>query len=677
MLQKPQDQVRGQGSVDDGAQRWVCRVGLAAAIGGLYFLAAGLSLTLLTEPDGVAVFWPAAGISVGALIALGPAARLPVAVGVVAATVAANLLGDRNLLSTIVFALCNAGEAVLAAWLINRHFGPGFSLDRFRRVLGLLAAAGTATAVSGIGGTVGFLVLHGATTPVLTTWYHWFASDTLGIVTVAPLLIGLASALREPPPPRRELVEGGVALVALAVTSGMTLGPPPGLWATIAPTLMLFPLLLWVAARYRPAFVATAVFIVAFAVVLTTTFSIGRFGDPQVSLADRVLDAQVSLLAATLCTFVLAALFAERRLNETALQKGEQTLRELFDAALDAVIAMTTDGRIVAWNKQAEKSFGWRSDEVVGRKLVSLIIPPDLREAHKKGLERYLLTGEGPVINRRVEVHALHKEGNEFPVELAVVPLKYGSELTFYAFIHDITERKRAEGRQELLIAELDHRVKNALACVAAVAERTLVGNGSMDEFLAVLNGRIQSMANAHGLLSRNHWQGVGLADLVRDELAPCAGEGNTTVVGPNVGLVAEATQPVAMVLHELVTNAAKYGALSTPNGRVSVRWDQLLNPNGLDQLVLEWNETGGPPVVVSTRTGYGTSVIRDLIPYELGGAVDLSFASGGVSCRIEIPSRWFSGAQHRLLPEQGIERPSDRVPVDHPFRRDRPEAGH
>jgi PAS domain S-box-containing protein len=662
MLQKPQDQVRGQGSVNDGAQRWACRVGLAAAIGGLYFLAAGLSLTLLTEPDGVAVFWPAAGISVGALIALGPAARLPVAVGVVAATVAANLLGDRNLLSTIVFALCNAGEAVLAAWLINRHFGPGFSLDRFRRVLGLLAAAGTATAVSGIGGTVGFLVLHGATTPVLTTWYHWFASDAVGIVTVAPLLIGLASALREPPPPRRELVEGGMALVALAVTSGITLGLPPGLWATIAPALMLFPLLLWVAARCRPAFAATAVFIVAVAVVLTTTFSIGRFGDPQVSLADRVLAAQVGLLAATLCTFVLAALFEERRQNEMALQEGERTLRELFDAALDAVIAMTADGRIVAWNKQAEKSFGWRSDEAVGRKLVSLIIPPDLRDAHKKGLERYLLTGEGPVINRRVEVRALHKEGKEFPVELAVVPLKHGSELTFYAFIHDITERKRAEGRQELLIAELDHRVKNALACVAAVAERTLVGNDSMDEFLAVLNGRIQSMANAHGLLSRNHWQGVGLADLVRDELAPCVGGGNTTVVGPNVGLIAEATQPVAMVLHELVTNAAKYGALSTPNGRVSVRWDQLSNPNGLDQLVLEWNETGGPPVVVSTRAGYGTSVIRDLIPYELGGTVDLSFASGGVRCRIEIPSRWFSGAQHRLLPEQGVERPSDRV---------------
>src|SRR6266852_9462010 len=137
----------------------------------------------------------------------------------------------------------------------------------------------------------------------------------------------------------------------------------------------------------------------------------------------------------------------------------------------------------------------------------------------------------------------------------------------------DITERKRAEERQRMLIRELDHRVKNVLASVATVAQRTREDSGSMDEFLEVFDRRIQSMANAHRLLSRNHWQGVSLADLVHKELAPCIGEGSASVEGPKVLLCPEATQSMAIVLHELVTNASKYGALTTKHGRISVRW--------------------------------------------------------------------------------------------------------
>ena len=173
----------------DQARRWMSSAWLAVVVGSVYILAAKLSLALLT-PDGVAVFWPAAGIAAGALIALGPRARWAVVVGTMVATIVANLLGDRNLPSAIVFALCNAGEAVLAAGLIQRYFGSPFSLDRLRHVLGLLAAAIVATAVSGIGGALGFAWFHGATS-MLATWQNWFASDALGIVTSVPLVIGL------------------------------------------------------------------------------------------------------------------------------------------------------------------------------------------------------------------------------------------------------------------------------------------------------------------------------------------------------------------------------------------------------------------------------------------------------------------------------------------------------
>jgi PAS domain S-box-containing protein len=203
----------------------------------------------------------------------------------------------------------------------------------------------------------------------------------------------------------------------------------------------------------------------------------------------------------------------------------------------------------------------------------------------------------------------------------------------------DITERKRAEERQRLLIRELDHRVKNALASVATVAQRTREGSGSMDEFLQVFDGRIQSMANAHALLSRNHWHGVSLADIVNSELAPYVGAGSVAVGGPDVILTTEATQPVAIVLHELVTNASKYGALTSPQGRITVHWD-FPQARGQAPLVLNWIERGGPACQLPRQSGYGTRAIRSLIPYELGGSVELDFASDGVCCRMELPAK-------------------------------------
>jgi PAS domain S-box-containing protein len=207
----------------------------------------------------------------------------------------------------------------------------------------------------------------------------------------------------------------------------------------------------------------------------------------------------------------------------------------------------------------------------------------------------------------------------------------------------DVTERRKTEDQKNLLIAELDHRVKNVLACVAAVAQRSRECSRSADEFLDVLNGRINSLANTHALLSRSHWEGVGLRELVRIELAFCTKDENAFIEGPEVYLAAGATQPVAMVLHELATNAAKYGALSNGHGRVLVRWRRPSNGRSGGELVLEWRESGGPAVAEPKATGFGTSVIRDLIPYELGGRVDYELPRQGARCRLEIPAKWLS----------------------------------
>jgi PAS domain S-box-containing protein len=208
----------------------------------------------------------------------------------------------------------------------------------------------------------------------------------------------------------------------------------------------------------------------------------------------------------------------------------------------------------------------------------------------------------------------------------------------------DVTERRRSEDHKKMLIAELDHRVKNMLARVAAIAKRSQERSRSVKEFLDVLNGRINSLANTHSLLSRSRWEGVGLSELVRSELAFCAKDESALIEGPEVELAAMATQALAMVLHELTTNAVKYGALSNGHGRVAVRWRRQARGSSGGNLVLEWRESRGPRVIATKAAGYGTSVIRNLVPYELGGSVDYVFAPDGIRCKIEIPARWLSG---------------------------------
>jgi PAS domain S-box-containing protein len=213
----------------------------------------------------------------------------------------------------------------------------------------------------------------------------------------------------------------------------------------------------------------------------------------------------------------------------------------------------------------------------------------------------------------------------------------------------DITERKQAENARRLLNAELDHRVKNALATVSAVVSQTADGNKSVANFVEVLGGRIRSMATTHELLSDRRWQGIPLTELVRRELAPYAGRNNTEVEGRDVVLCPELAQAMATVLHELVINAAKYGALSTGTGRVSIRWHQGPSGRSSSDLILDWQESGGPPVVATGKPSYGTRTIRDLIPYEFGGTVDLVLAPDGVRCRMEVPAHWLSNDGTRL----------------------------
>jgi signal transduction histidine kinase len=325
-------------AVDDPTRRWVIGIALAAVVGAAYFVVARLSVGLVLEPEGVAVFWPAAGITSGSLIAMGPRAWWPLAAGVIGASIAVHY--DEPLWAGIALGVCNAGEALIVAGLVERYFYAHFRLDRLSQVLGLVLAAIAATALSGIGGAVTYRLLHGSSAALLITWQHWFASDVVGILAVAPLVVGLTVALRLRPP-RSELIEGIAALFALTAVTVLIIFLPQESWETMLPITWLLPILVWLAARSRPVFSAAAAFIASSSIVFTTIFGIGHFGDASLSMTNRILEAQACILFVALGANALAALFAERRQSEASLIQSNLLLERERDNKLMNLEAVT------------------------------------------------------------------------------------------------------------------------------------------------------------------------------------------------------------------------------------------------------------------------------------------------------------------------------------------------
>jgi PAS domain S-box-containing protein len=339
-----------------------------------------------------------------------------------------------------------------------------------------------------------------------------------------------------------------------------------------------------------------------------------------------------------------AADLIERIQVETALRESEQRLRwlaSIVESSNDPIVSTSIERVstgfervITTWNGAAERLFGYASDEVIGRP-IAILYPPD-RHDEQRTIFRRIMAAERI---ENYETVRLRKDGSSVDVSLTISAVKdaEGKIAGASAIYRDITRRKRAEEREKILMAELDHRVKNVLSRVDMVLMSSRHGSTSIDEFTRSVKGRIQSMAAAHYLLSQKGWRGVGLEALVRNQLAPYASHANVAIHGADIILAPVAIQAMGMVLHELVTNAAKYGAFSVPTGSVAVSWERRSNGHAAN-LVFTWRELGGPAVAVAAKSGYGTRLIRELVPHELRGTVDLEFATEGVSCRIEFP---------------------------------------
>jgi len=298
----------------------------------------------------------------------------------------------------------------------------------------------------------------------------------------------------------------------------------------------------------------------------------------------------------------------------------------------DAIVTKTLEGRITSWNAGATRIFGYEAAEMVGQP-ITRIIPPESQDEEQQILAR-LKRGEHI---HHYETVRIAKDGRRVDISLTVSPLRdrFGNVVGASKIARDITERKNAERLQRLLMEELSHRIKNTLATTQAIASQSLHRAKSPSDFVASFSGRVQALARAHELLTQTNLQGAEIKELVHEQVLLGGADGRISCSGPVLMLDAQAAVHVSLVVHELATNARKYGALSNPNGRLSIEWE--LRTNGERKLVFDWKESGLPRVTAPKERGFGSELIDKTVQSH-GGEFSVRYETNGISCQISLP---------------------------------------
>jgi PAS domain S-box-containing protein len=315
--------------------------------------------------------------------------------------------------------------------------------------------------------------------------------------------------------------------------------------------------------------------------------------------------------------------------SEALPPAADQILLSIVENSDDAIITKNLDGIISSWNKAAQRIFGYAAEEVIGES-VTILIPPD-RHNEEPAIIARIRRGERV---DHYETVRQHKDGSLIDISLTISPIKNanGKIIGAAKIARDITERKRKDERIALLARETEHRAKNILATVQALVSRshspTVVG------LKQAIQGRIQALAKLHTLFGESHWTGAELSNIATQELAPYRGDAGLRVRidGPKFLLPLDKAQAIGMILHELATNAAKYGSLSVPMGRVELAWRREA-----ERLIVHWTENGGPPVEAPTHQGFGTTVLDRMVREQLDGELGLVWRTEGLECRIAL----------------------------------------
>jgi PAS domain S-box-containing protein len=338
----------------------------------------------------------------------------------------------------------------------------------------------------------------------------------------------------------------------------------------------------------------------------------------------RRFDSEDLRVLTNLGTFAAAAYQTVLALNET------QQVASIVETSDDAIISKDLNGVITSWNPGAERLFGYSAEEAIG-KPVTMLMPMEWQDEEPKILER-IRRGERI---EHYETVRMRKHGSRIDISLTVSPVKNaeGKIVGASKIARDITEQKRNAAQVSILAREAEHRANNVLAAVQATVK--LSQSDTPEGLKEAIEGRVQALANVNRLFVQSRWAGADVHRIVEQELSPYRGDGDTRarINGPKLNLEPNAAQTIAVALHELATNAAKYGALSTPDGCVQVEW--WCPANG--RLVLRWVETGGPAVVPPTRQGFGSRVMDRMIRVQLKGNMQFDWRPEGLACEITV----------------------------------------
>jgi PAS domain S-box-containing protein len=354
---------------------------------------------------------------------------------------------------------------------------------------------------------------------------------------------------------------------------------------------------------------------------------------------DPLRNAKGELVGAVNCFLDIT----ERKRMNIALERSqlhareqEQRLAATYEHAAIGISEIAPDGQFLRVNEAICAITGYSREQLLASRLFRYTHPDDAdpdREGFRKqvggeldfySVEKRFIRKDGRVIWLSVRSSPVHDAGNRLLYVVRVV--------------QDISERKAAEQRQKLLMDELNHRVKNTLATVQSLASQTARSAHTPAAFREGFEGRLIALSKAHDQLTIHHWESADLRELLSGSLAPYAGLDRVVLRGEDVVLRPRAVLTLAMAVHELTTNAAKYGALSVPGGRIEIHWRPVRGEDGRLQLRIDWTEQGGPSVAVPKQSGFGSKLIEGSIAAELGGSARLAFMPEGLRCEILIP---------------------------------------